>query len=374
MPILFSIIIPCYNQAHFLSDCLDSMIAQQYPNWEAIVVNDGSTDNSTEVAKAYQEKDPRIKLIIKNNGGLSSARNEGLLHTGGDRYIFLDADDFLYSNCLSVLSKHTEINNDFTLIQYGYSYISEKKEKLLQTVFPKEKKQLIPDIFLNILAPCHSICISKKLIDISGKFDEGLKSLEDWDYWIRAAKSGAKHAIILEPLVFYRYVKNSMSRNASIMYESYKTVAQRAVCEDSRISAHSDINKDYHYDMSFTLQRGLISVLGVSIMQNKIEESILLFNKESKIEYKNYRPKDFEPMCSYLSFRYWYEKKDIEIVFSDLRPRFENFFNELGYDRAFTRQAIYFIFKRHLFIRNKNKYGSLLGSVVNFFLRKKYAA
>ena len=87
----FSIIIPCYNQAHFLSDCLDSLLAQTYRNWEAIVVNDGSTDNTNEVAKSYFIRDNRIKFLEQKNGGLSSARNTGIRNAVGDRFIFLDS-------------------------------------------------------------------------------------------------------------------------------------------------------------------------------------------------------------------------------------------------------------------------------------------
>lgn len=373
MSVLFSIIIPCYNQAHFLPDCLDSIIAQQYPNWEAIVVNDGSTDDTIQVAKYYQEKDNRIKVISKINGGLSSARNEGLRHISGQRVIFLDADDFFLNNCLLVLSEHPEITNEFKLIQYAYTYVSEKKEKSLHTVFPGEKKQLIPDIFSNILAPCHSICVSKTLIDASGLFDEKLKSLEDWDFWLRAAKAGATHTIIKQPLVYYRYVKNSMSRDAFTMFESYKIVSQRATQFDPRITISSSLNKGYDVDMRPVLQKALITLLGVSIMQNKIEESVLMFNKESKIAINKCLPQDFESMCSYLSFRYWYEREDIEMAISELLPRFKQFFKRLNCNETFINKATYFIFKRHLFFRNKNKYGKPLGSIINYFLRQKHA-
>ena len=100
MRTLFSIIIPCYNQAHFLPDCLESLVNPSFSNWEAIVVNDGSTDNTNEVAKSYCLKDNRIRIIQKENGGLSSARNKGIENANGSRLIFLDSDDFLYEKCL----------------------------------------------------------------------------------------------------------------------------------------------------------------------------------------------------------------------------------------------------------------------------------
>ena len=72
---LVSVVIPCYNQAEYLPETLDSLIAQNYKNWEGIIVNDGSPDNTEEIALAYLEKDQRFKYFSKENGGLSSARN-----------------------------------------------------------------------------------------------------------------------------------------------------------------------------------------------------------------------------------------------------------------------------------------------------------
>ena len=102
---LFSIIIPCYNQAIYLPDCVNSLLEQSEQSWEAIIINDGSTDNTEEVATEYFLKDNRIKYFEKKNGGLSSARNEGLRHVSGRRIIFMDSDDFFYSNCLEVVKE-----------------------------------------------------------------------------------------------------------------------------------------------------------------------------------------------------------------------------------------------------------------------------
>src|SRR5665213_2493915 len=90
-----SVIIPCYNQAHFLNESVDSVLAQTYTNWECLIVNDGSTDNTERVAIACAEKDNRIKYIKKENGGLSSARNKGLDEVTGDYIQFLDSDDMI---------------------------------------------------------------------------------------------------------------------------------------------------------------------------------------------------------------------------------------------------------------------------------------
>jgi glycosyltransferase involved in cell wall biosynthesis len=102
---LFSIIIPVYNVAEFLQECLNSVITQTFQDWEAVCVNDGSTDDSCVILKEFAAKDPRFTIISKNNGGLSSARNTGLDAAKGDYILFLDSDDWLEDNALELLAE-----------------------------------------------------------------------------------------------------------------------------------------------------------------------------------------------------------------------------------------------------------------------------
>ena len=369
---LFSIIIPCYNQAHFLPDCLESLLQQSFPNWEAIVVNDGSTDTTSEVAKSYQNKDARIKLVEKENGGLSSARNFGIQSAQGNRFIFLDADDYLYPNCLIEISKLVVQDSDQVLIQYGYSYVSEDKMTILHSVLPSQQKSIIPQIFSSVLGPCHSICISKKLCDSIGFFDESLRSVEDWDFWLRAAKAGATQKTIKMPLVYYRYVRNSMSRNAFVMYDALKKVVLRGPQKDSRIIKNSPFNKNYDFDTNPVLQKALIRTLGVSIMQGEIEKSVLLFENESLKTINEHSPDEFALMCSYLSFRYWYSPSDIKNVLGTIYPNFKLFFRTINYNNKLVNKALFHIFKQHYYYQNKYRYGKTVGSLFNFILRLKY--
>jgi glycosyltransferase involved in cell wall biosynthesis len=98
MSYLISVIVPCYNQAHFLDETLNSILNQSYTNWECIIVNDGSPDDTENVVKNGTNKDHRFKYISKENGGLSSARNCGLEVAKGDFIQFLDSDDLLSSD------------------------------------------------------------------------------------------------------------------------------------------------------------------------------------------------------------------------------------------------------------------------------------
>ncbi|ORU23018.1 glycosyl transferase, partial [Francisella tularensis subsp. holarctica] len=91
---LITLVIPIYNIENYLGRCLDSVINQTYKDLEIILVNDGSTDNSLEICESYAKEDSRIKIINKNNGGLSSARNVGLDACKGDYVTFIDSDDW----------------------------------------------------------------------------------------------------------------------------------------------------------------------------------------------------------------------------------------------------------------------------------------
>ena len=101
---LFSVIIPVYNVEQYLKDCLDSVLNQTFADWEAICVNDGSTDSSAAILKEYAEKDSRIKAIMQQNAGTAAARNTGLKAAKGDYIFFLDSDDWIEDNALQIIA------------------------------------------------------------------------------------------------------------------------------------------------------------------------------------------------------------------------------------------------------------------------------
>ena len=106
MEIAFSVIIPVYNVENYLRDCLDSVLHQTFEDWEAICVNDGSTDGSASILEEYASLDPRFVVVSQANGGLSAARNAGLKVAKGEYVLFLDSDDWLEQNALEVLANN----------------------------------------------------------------------------------------------------------------------------------------------------------------------------------------------------------------------------------------------------------------------------
>lgn len=127
-----SIIIPVYNAERYLQQCINSLCNQTYKNIEVIVVNDGSTDGSEDILKFYEQIDTRIKIINKENGGVSNARNLGLKNISGEFLMFLDSDDWIEENtCEIVINEILENNADVVLWNYTREFDGTSKDKII---------------------------------------------------------------------------------------------------------------------------------------------------------------------------------------------------------------------------------------------------
>lgn len=125
-----SVIVPVYNVEDYLQECIDSILGQTYKNLEIILVDDGSTDNSSKICDIYEKKDNRIKVIHKENGGVSSSRNEGLKHVTGDYIGFVDSDDFIDNRMYEKLyNKIKEYDADIIKC----NFVSVKEGHMLET-------------------------------------------------------------------------------------------------------------------------------------------------------------------------------------------------------------------------------------------------
>lgn len=130
-----SIIVPIYNVDKYLNRCIDSVVNQTYNNLEIILVDDGSIDESPQICDSYQLIDKRIRVIHKENGGLSSARNAGLKIATGDYVYFVDGDDFIDKNLISTILPYFKFNNDICV--FGYKKIDSKYNIIKKVIFPK---------------------------------------------------------------------------------------------------------------------------------------------------------------------------------------------------------------------------------------------
>ena len=131
----FSVIVPVYNTQKYLKRCIESVLNQTYKNYEIILINDGSTDNSLKILKKY-ESNNKVKIITQKNHGLSYTRNVGILHATGDYVILLDSDDFLEKDLFKVLNLNIK-NEDMIKFNYNY-YFGNNEKKPIQSVKFKE--------------------------------------------------------------------------------------------------------------------------------------------------------------------------------------------------------------------------------------------
>lgn len=257
-----SVIVPCYNQGEYLDECLQTVLDQTYQEWECIIVNDGSTDNTEEKAKKWTEKDSRFQYIYKENGGLSSARNSGLEKALGDYIQFLDSDDMIhrekFSKSLSNGSEYPLVVSQFTIYKNqmhnpGYNRVKQEYLTFDGIVFGWDLKFSIP---------IHCALISRKLLD-GFLFDITLKSCEDWLMWIHITKDNPKALLIDEPLAHYR----KEDSNNSMSSDLYKILHQR-------IKILPILKKLYGDDLHDRLAYHIIDVRSTQFIEMKHE-----FNK-----------------------------------------------------------------------------------------------
>ena len=204
-----SVIIPCYKQAAYLAGVLDSVVAQTYSDWECLIVNDGSPDNTNEVALRYiaAHAGLRIRVIEKPNGGLSSARNFGVAHSSGRYILPLDSDDLLRPAMLEKTVAALEANPRAG-VAYTQTQCFEKDTSVVQNqAFSLE---LLKEE--NHIAYCS--LYRREVFEQVGGYNTNLDSYEDWDFWIGALEHGWQGTYVPEPLFLYRVKDESMYTEA----------------------------------------------------------------------------------------------------------------------------------------------------------------
>ena len=223
MKLLVSIIIPCYNQANYLPYSLASILEQTYSNWECIIVNDGATDNTKEVAKEWCAKDNRFVYVEKQNGGLSSARNAGINVAKGDYIQFLDADDILVQTKLSDSLDLVQENEAIVVSNFA-SFEDVSGEKLLPPYCKLSLELLNFKSILNqwdvsFTIPIHCGFFPKSLFETI-RFNEILKAKEDWLFWIQIAQKNTPFVYLDATLALYRKHAMSMTKDKTHMFSN----------------------------------------------------------------------------------------------------------------------------------------------------------
>ena len=217
-----SVIIPTYNCAQFIGRAIHSVFAQTYVDYEVIVVDDGSTDETKEVIAQWDRK---ITYLSQSNRGVSAARNYAISRATGEFLAYLDADDKWYPRKLELCVDHLDfhlqcgfVHSEITVVDENDLVIFERFN--LETERPAPYGACIIDLLKNSHIETSSVVERRRCFEETGGFNESLRSIEDYLHWIEIAANNQAIGYIDEPLAYYRRRKGSLSTQRANMAES----------------------------------------------------------------------------------------------------------------------------------------------------------
>ena len=239
MSALVSIIIPCYNGAMYLKETLETVLLQSFVNWECIIADNASTDNTKEICLAYINKDSRFKYVYLDKKGVSLARNTAIKDSMGKYILPLDADDKIHTDYLTLAVDLLEKQNDLCLV-YSDAY-------LFGAV--NQKWELPEYSYTNLLIENCIFCTALyRRIDFektSGYSENMIEGFEDWDFWIKLLNKNSKVYKIKQTLFYYR-IRNE-SRNNSLSEDLQKKL-RKQIFENNRQVYAELITADFIFE------------------------------------------------------------------------------------------------------------------------------
>lgn len=220
--VLASVVIPCFNQAHFLGEAIESVLAQTYPHVEVVVVDDGSTDNTAAVVERY----PSVRYIRQSNQGVSEARNTGLRITNGDYLVFLDADDRLVRDALKTGVDYLTSNQEIAFVSGHYNLVAADGKLLGEPAVPCVEnghfEALLRGCYIHLPA---SAIFRRSLFEHVGGFSPSVGPCADHDLYLRVARAfpiACHHSVVAD----YRFHSASMSRKPDEMLRAAARVLE----------------------------------------------------------------------------------------------------------------------------------------------------
>ena len=213
---LVSIVLPVYNGAQYLAESIDSCIAQTYKNWELIIINDCSKDNSLDIAEKYAVLDTRIRVLSNEvNLKLPASLNKGFREAKGDYYTWTSHDNIMHSEMLGKFVNYLQTNLDVGLVTANYIAIDTQNKELYTVSHPD------PTLFMPVgNLVCSAFLYRREIAEKVGEYDTNLFLIEDYDYWIRIwlnSKIGKIH----EELYYTRMHDQALTKQRE------KEIAQR---------------------------------------------------------------------------------------------------------------------------------------------------
>ena len=216
---LVSIIVPCYNHGVYLEECLESIIQQTYKHWECIVIDNGSTDNTKQVAESFTQKDKRFKYIYTEQKGVSFARNLGIKNSTGKYILPVDADDKIAPLYIEKAVEALEKKEDVKLVYCNARLFGAANKDWMLPEFS------IKNILIENIIFCSALFRRKDYNQTNGYNEQMVEGFEDWDFWLELLKSGGE-VVKLPDIYFYYRIKKD-SRNHALDIEKQKRLREQ---------------------------------------------------------------------------------------------------------------------------------------------------
>jgi glycosyltransferase involved in cell wall biosynthesis len=227
---LVSIVTPAFNAGKFICETIQSVRAQTFANWELIVVDDGSTDDTQKAVEPFLT-DPRIRLLCQINLGVSLARNAALRVSKGEWIAFLDADDVWFPEKLAQQLSAVELKPAANLVFTNYFIWDGDRDLELRfknaSKFPAD--QLERRLIFHNLFGMSSVLVRRSVLEEAGEFDQTVAPAEDWDIWLRIADKGLRAVGIDKALLRYRVWNGNASKNSLRLMQSNVRILQKAL-------------------------------------------------------------------------------------------------------------------------------------------------
>jgi glycosyltransferase involved in cell wall biosynthesis len=231
----FSVVVPAYNASATLPETLDAMLAQEYSDWECVIVDDGSTDATASIAQDYCERDGRFRLIRQENRGAAGAYRTGVATAAADLLIICAADDFLLPEHLRVMDDFIDRNSDYDIYSTNGEFLYEESGIRRRVYSGPEWQQESSLSFAQVISGCFysvGVVFRRRVYESTGGHRLGVY-VDDYDLWLRAMAQGARHRYTPRVLSVHRVSDFQQSADAVRVNESNIEVYENLLNEPS---------------------------------------------------------------------------------------------------------------------------------------------
>ena len=212
LPPLVTVLMSVYNGEDFLAEAIESISDQTFKDFEFLIVNDGSTDKSSEIVSHFVRKDRRIRLIDQDNKGLVAALNRGLKEARGTLIARIDADDIAYPNRLEKQVAHMTENPEIIASGSSITLIDTQGQIMRQIKYPVTKDKVRKQMMKGSKLAHPAVMMRRAVVLKVGAYREVCRPADDYDLWLRLLEVGEIDNL-QEPLLYYREHDNKMSNN-----------------------------------------------------------------------------------------------------------------------------------------------------------------